>query len=566
MLILSITSSAAPPPTPGQVWVTPDDTSSHIAWQPVAGATGYHVKYSNRRTGGLSVVGENVSGTTWTHEGLRNGRRAYYAVSAFNENGESQDSARIQCTPSAPVLHWLSPGARIEKLADRMQFTEGPVWNPANGGFLIFSDINGNRLHQWDFDQGLSVFRDPSQRANGNTLDLEGRLITCEHLTRRVTRTEPDGSIVPILETHDGNRFNSPNDVVVKSDGTIWFTDPTWGLSGRKEIDGQYVYCHDPVSGETTRVADGFQQPNGLCFSPDESILYVAESAGPLNVRAFDVQADGTLANDRIFVDPAGTPDGMRVDSEGRLYVTAEDVFVYAPDGTQVARIDVPEVPANLCFGGPNNDMMFVTARTSLYGITRQPDLVVTSVHSIPETPAHAEGVTLQAVITNQGTGPTSPDQPLEINFLAGTSPTFILMATFTGELAPGASALISVDPAARHGFWFPHRGSQTVQAIVDLNGAIAESSDANNSRTITVSVTSGTPLRAGRNADTGGPELILSGLIGEHFQIQTSSDLITWSDWRTVVFDRPGAMSLVPEEPSSAHLFFRAIEVTESP
>ena len=434
-LILGSFLGAAVIPAPQQFSVTPGDGSAHLSWQPVPGATGYHVKYSPSRSGAFQILGVNVADTSWQHEGIRNGRRGYYAVAALNQSGESVDTIRLQVTPSKPVLHWLPSGARVERLARSMVFIEGPVWNPADGGVLIFSDINANRLYQWSFAEGLEIFRSPSENANGNTFDLSGRLLTCEHRTRRITRTEPDGTIVPIIESHEGKRFNSPNDVVVKSDGTIWFTDPTWGLSGRKEIDGQYVYRYDPKSETTTQVADGFSQPNGLCFSPDESILYVAESSGPLNVRAFDVRADGTLTNDRIFADPDGTPDGMRVDAEGRLYVTAEDVFIYSPDGSFLARIDIPEVPANIAFGGPDGDMMFVTARTSLYGITRRPDLVVSSIHAFPEEPTHGEAVQLQAVVTNMGTGAT--DREFSVTFAFESNTEKVIVGRFTGSLAP---------------------------------------------------------------------------------------------------------------------------------
>ena len=556
-------TSAAPPQAPSQVWVTPGDASNIVAWEAVANATSYHVKYTDRRTGAGNIVAQNVTETSWTHEGVRNRRRAYYTISANNQDGESPDSTRLQVTPTEPLLHWLSPGAKVEKLADGMLFTEGPVWNPAEGGFLIFSDINANRLYRWDFEQGLGVFREPSERANGNTFDHEGRLITCEHLTRRITRTEADGNIVPLVEAQDGKRFNSPNDVVVKSDGTVWFTDPTWGLSGRKEQDGQYVYRFDPSTNTTTRVADGFQQPNGLCFSPDESILYVAESAGPLNVRAFDVQPDGTLNNDRIFANPAGTPDGMRVDENGWLYVAAEDVAIFAPDGTQLARIDVPEVPANLSFGGTNNEMLFITARNSLYGITRRPDLVITSIHSIPEAPSHGDFVTLQAVITNQGTGTTSPDQPIAVTFLAGSAPTFILSASFSGALLPGASALLTVDSTAIKGLWRSPRGTQQIQATVNLAGSISETSTENNSRTLNLDIGQAQTLRVTRDQASDEFQLRIPGLVGEQYKIQTSADLREWIDWQEFKVQNESTGIAIPQSNQAPQLFFRTVEIS---
>ncbi len=554
--------SAAPPDAPGQVRVTPGNTSNSIAWEAVPNATSYHVKYTDRRSGQGSVVAQDIRETSWTHEGVRNRRRAYYTITANNEDGESADSVRLQVTPGEPLLHWLSPGAAVEKLADGMQFTEGPVWNPDGDGFVIFSDINANRLYQWEFEQGLEVFRAPSERANGNTFDNDGRLITCEHLTRRITRTEADGSIVPLVETQDGKRFNSPNDVVVKSDGTLWFTDPTWGLSGRKEQDGQYVYRFDPSTNTTTRVAEGFQQPNGLCFSPDESILYVAESAGPLNVRAFDVQPDGTLSNDRIFADPTGTPDGMRVDDNGWLYVAADDVIIYAPDGTQLARIDVPEVPANLCFGGEDDEMLFITARNSLYGITRRPDLVLTSIHSIPAVPSHGDFVTLQAVITNQGTGATQADQTIAVTFLAGSSPTFILSASYTGELLPGASALVTVNSGSIRGLWRAPRGSQPIQATVNLSGSFAETSSDNNTRTLNLNVAQSQTLRVTRDPISGDIQLRIPGLVGERYNIQTSTDLREWIDWQEFHIQNESTGIPLPEADQTPHRFFRTVEI----
>ena len=555
-------SVSATPAAPRTVWVSPGDASVVIRWQAVPGASGYHVKYSTRRSGTLQVVAENVSGTEWLHEGVRNRGRAYYTVSAIHDAGESVDSPRLLTRPSEPVLDWLPSGASVEKLAGGLNFTEGPVWNPAEGGFLIFSDINANRLYRWSPASGLDIFRTPSQNANGNTIDLEGRLITCEHTTRRVTRTGFDGTITPIIETHEGQRFNSPNDVVVKSDGTIWFTDPTWGLSGRKELDGQYVFRFDPTSATTTLVAQGFQQPNGLCFSPDESILYVAESAGPLIVRAFDVQPDGTLTGDRIFANPNGTPDGMRVDSQGRLFTTAEDVYIYDPDGTQIGRIDVPEVPANLCFGGENDEMLFITARTSLYGITRRPDLVVESIQTIPDDPQHGDAVTFQAVLSNSGTGATPADVPIELTFLVGTSPTYILPVAFNEPLAPGASLLVSTDPSDPKGVWTPSFGSHRLEAIVDIGRSIEEVSTDNNSHTIDLFVERGRLLRAARDAETGAAQLHLVGSPGERFMVQRSTDLDQWADWTEIEIG-PGHSEVVFEAPMALEAFktfYRAV------
>src|SRR5688500_13696822 len=251
----------------------------------------------------------------------------------------------------------IAPDAKVEKLAGGMKFTEGPVWTPLSsddGGYLVFSDIPGNELKRWDVKNGVSTFRAESHNTNGNTRDREGRLISCEHSARRVTRTEKDGKVTVLADKFDGKKFNSPNDPVVKSDGTIWFTDPTYGTpkGEAKEIDGRYVYRLDPETKQVTKVADGFDQPNGLAFSPDEKRLYVADSAKPHNIRAFDVNDDGTLSGgDAICVIDKGAPDGIRCDEHGNIWSSAGDgVQVFAPDGKLLGKIPVPESPANLGF------------------------------------------------------------------------------------------------------------------------------------------------------------------------------------------------------------------------
>ena len=232
--------------------------------------------------------------------------------------------------------------------------------------------------------QGVSVFREPSNFANGNTRDREGRLITCEHGGRRVTRTEYDGSITVLADRYQGKRLNSPNDVVVKSDGSIWFTDPTYGI--RSDYEGhkaeaeqtcRNVFRLDPASGELTAVVDDFGQPNGLAFSPDETRLYVADSAvshdpsaEPI-IRVFDVVEGKRLTNGRVFCRlDAGLPDGFRLDVEGNLWTSAGDgVHCFAPDGTLLGKILVPQTVANLTFGGPRKNRLFITATRSLYAV-----------------------------------------------------------------------------------------------------------------------------------------------------------------------------------------------------
>jgi len=267
--------------------------------------------------------------------------------------------------------------ATVKKLAGDMGFIEGPVW--LKPGVLVFSDIPNDELKQWSAAGGVTTYRKPSRNANGNTTDLAGRLLTCEHTGRRVALQEVDGTLKTLVDSFEGKKLNSPNDVVVRSDGTIWFTDPEYGLKTDpatkkklgKEQAGNFVYRHDPKSGKTTAVVKDFVQPNGLAFSPDEKKLYVADSGTPHHIRVFNVAADGAVTGSRVFcVIDQGAPDGIRVDQDGRVWSSAGDgVQIFAPDGTLVGRILVPEAPANLCFGGPDGKTLFMTARKSLYSI-----------------------------------------------------------------------------------------------------------------------------------------------------------------------------------------------------
>lgn len=263
-------------------------------------------------------------------------------------------------------LDALVESSAPEKVASGFQFTEGPVWHP--GGFLIFSDIPANRIVKWTGPGKTETFREPSGNSNGLTFDGEGRLIACEHGNRRVSRTEPDGKVIALADKYQGKRLNSPNDAVVRSDGSIYFTDPPYGIRpDQKELSFNGVFRFSPEGKLTLLVAD-FDRPNGLAFSPDEKKLYVADTARG-HVRAFDVQPDGTLARGKEFVEVPG-PDGMKVDTEGNLYVTSRDgVMVFNAKGKTVGTIKLPEGPANCCFGDPDNKTLFVTARTSLYKV-----------------------------------------------------------------------------------------------------------------------------------------------------------------------------------------------------
>ncbi len=281
-------------------------------------------------------------------------------------------------------LALLRPDLRLEHLCWGSRWTEGPVYF-AEDDALLFSDIPGNRIMRWSPRDGLSTFRQPSNFTNGHTRDLQGRLVSCEHGGRRVSRTEADGTVTVLADTYQGNRFNSPNDVVVKSDGTIWFTDPPYGITqpdegyfGLSEIGGNYVYRLDPASGEVTCVVDDMEKPNGLAFSLDERILYVADSAvshdpfGNHHVRAYDVVDGQRLANGRVFcVITPGLPDGFRLDTNGYLYISSWDsIQVYSGAGELLGKIMVPEKIANCTFGGANKDRLFIAASTSIYAIT----------------------------------------------------------------------------------------------------------------------------------------------------------------------------------------------------
>ena len=275
------------------------------------------------------------------------------------------------------LLGLIDSDAGIEQLATGCQFTEGPLWHAAER-FLLFSDIPANKMRRWDENSGMTVFRDPSGKSNGLTYDKGGHLIACEHANRRVSRTTADGEIITIASHYEGKRLNSPNDVVVKSDGSIYFTDPPYGLSAsygvesEKELDFQGVYRLSPNGDTLTLLVDDFDRPNGLCFSPDESILYINDTER-MHVRAFDVQPDGTIANDRVFGEEegdTGKPDGMKADVQGNVYLTGPDgIWVFAPDGTHLGIILVPERSANLAWGGDDWSSLFITASTSLYRV-----------------------------------------------------------------------------------------------------------------------------------------------------------------------------------------------------
>ncbi len=279
----------------------------------------------------------------------------------------------------------LVPGpARLEKLAEGFRWAEGPAYFPA-GRYLVWSDIPNDRMMRYDeTSNAVSVFRTPAGYSNGNTVDRQGRLITCEHGNRRVTRTEHDGSLTVLASHYGGKRLNSPNDAVVKSDGSIWFTDPAYGIDSdyeghraESEIGGCHVYRIDPGSGDIEIVADDFVRPNGIAFSPDESRLYVADTGathmtdGPRHIRVFDVGGNGRLTGGEVFATSTnGLFDGFRFDEAGRLWTSAGDgVHCYADDGTLIGKVLVPEAVANVAFGGPKRNRLYICGTTSLYAI-----------------------------------------------------------------------------------------------------------------------------------------------------------------------------------------------------
>jgi len=281
--------------------------------------------------------------------------------------------------------YWVKLSA-IERISFGFRWAEGPVWI-ADGRYLLWSDIPNNRIMRWDETSGVtSVFRSPSNWANGLTRDRQGRLVTCEH-GGRVTRTEYDGTITVLMERFDGKRLNSPNDIVVKSDGSIWFTDPPFGLMGNNEGDmrdaelPQCVYRLDPETGRADILTDAVPGPNGLCFSPDEKTLYIVESRAMPNrlISAWDVSPDGRkISNRRVCIDagPGGTPDGMRCDIDGNLWCgwgmgkpELDGVRIFDRDGKPIGHIRLPERCANLCFGGRKRNKLFMAASQSVYAL-----------------------------------------------------------------------------------------------------------------------------------------------------------------------------------------------------
>ena len=277
----------------------------------------------------------------------------------------------------------LTGHGRVERLWTGARWVEGPVWFPA-GRFLLFSDIPNNRMLRWDETNGsVSEFRNPSNFSNGNTRDLQGRLITCQHLSRSVTQTEHSGQVTTLATHFDGKRLNSPNDVVVKSDGSIWFTDPDYGImsdyEGCKSPSEQSscnVFRIDQKTGNISLITDRLLKPNGLCFNKSESKLYISDTGGshvkggPRNIYSFDLRGEKVTSEDpKLFAECSnGLFDGFRIDSEDRIWTSAADgVHCYNSVGVLIGKIKIPELVSNVCFGGDRLNRLFITGTTSLY-------------------------------------------------------------------------------------------------------------------------------------------------------------------------------------------------------
>ena len=279
---------------------------------------------------------------------------------------------------------YIQQNAAVERMWTGARWAEGPVWF-GDGRFLLFSDIPNNRVLRWTAEtEAVSVFQSPSNFVNGHTRDRQGRLLSCEHDSRRVTRTELDGTITVLADQYKGKRLNAPNDAVVHSNGGIWFTDPGYGIL--TDYEGHVdkfelptsVYRIDPSSGEVTLVASGITRPNGLCFSPDEKRLYIVDTGQtPGKIFVYDVAEGKRLSNGRVFceMNPGGS-DGIRCDVDGNVWAAAgwggngfDGVQIFAPDGKLIGQIKLPEVCANLCFGGAKRNRLFMTASQSLYAV-----------------------------------------------------------------------------------------------------------------------------------------------------------------------------------------------------
>jgi gluconolactonase len=284
--------------------------------------------------------------------------------------GENGYATKPDIPPGLRKL--IPPDAQIERIAHGFQFTEGPVWH--KNGYLLFSDIPADIIYKWEPSKGVSIFRKPSGKSNGLTFDHQGRLICCEHGNRRVSRIEKDGKLTILASVHDGKRLNSPNDVVIKSDGGIYFTDPPYGVdASERELEFQGVYRISP-SGKLSLLISDFSMPNGLSFSPDEKYLYIADSSELKHIRVFEVKSNGDLANGRIFAElktnQHGAPDGIKVDTQGNVWVAGPGgIWIFDKTGKHLGTLAIPETPTNCTWGDSDKKTLYITARTSVYRI-----------------------------------------------------------------------------------------------------------------------------------------------------------------------------------------------------
>ncbi|MEH1873195.1 SMP-30/gluconolactonase/LRE family protein [Nostoc sp.] len=306
------------------------------------------------------------------------------------------------------LLAIVRPGALLQELANGAVHSEGPVYFHEDDS-VVWSDAHGNRLLRWSATDNVTVLRDPSDYQSGNYRDLEGRLVACSSGLRAIIRREDNGEWKVLVDRYDNKRLNSPNDLVVKSDGTIWFTDPPYGITepnqgygGEQEQPGSYVYRFDPATGEIYPVVTDMVRPNGLAFSPDESMLYVSDTAafnipgGPHHIRIYEVVGDGYVKNGRVFavIEP-GQPDGLRVDEHGNVFTSSQDsVQIYAPDGTRLGKIIVPETSANLTFGGKESDSLSGTLSPA-DTLRERERLFITAGHSLYVIDLNTRGVQL---------------------------------------------------------------------------------------------------------------------------------------------------------------------------
>ncbi|MDT7788806.1 MAG: gluconolactonase [Pseudonocardiales bacterium] len=290
----------------------------------------------------------------------------------------------VVADPRLEVL--VDPAARVERLGSGATWSEGPLWLPDEQA-VVWSDIPGNRILRWTAATGeVTVDRTEVEFTNGRTRDRQGRMVTCSHGRRAVERTEADGKTIVLVDRFGEARLNSPNDIVVASDGAIWFTDPPYGIiqpheghPGEREYGAHYVFRYVPGAEDPTPVITDMEEPNGLAFSPDERLLYVSDTSSALRtdgtgqhcIRVYDVTDDRRCVNGRVFAEISpGVADGFRVDEHGNVWTSSGDsVQIFAPDGTWLGKIAIPEVVGNVCFGGPAGDELFVAASTSLYRV-----------------------------------------------------------------------------------------------------------------------------------------------------------------------------------------------------